>query len=54
MAVDLGRSECGKVESATVIEIELSGLVDDGLRMDRRSKTETTCGHSADRTTFEN
>ena len=47
-AVDLGEAEKGHVETAAIVEIELIGLVDDGLGVDRRAEIDPACGDAAD------
>ena len=46
--VDLGEAEEGAVEPAAVVEVELIGLVDDGLGIDGGAEVEAGGGHAAD------
>ena len=47
LLVRLGEAEKGRVEAAAVIEVELIGLVDDGLRVDRGTEIEPARRHAA-------
>ena len=47
-AVGLGEPEKGCVKATAIIEVELIGLIDDGLRVDRRSEIESACRDAAD------
>jgi hypothetical protein len=51
-AVGLGQAEEGDVEPAAVVEIELAGLVDDGLGIDGRAEIEPAGRHAADHAGF--
>ena len=49
LAIGLREAEERDVEPAAVVEVELVGLVDDGLRVDRRAEVEAAqkeCGDS--------
>ena len=48
MAVGRRQTQHGDVEPAAVVEVELVGLVDDGLRVHRRAKVESTRRQAAD------
>ena len=48
MPVGLGQTEKGEIEAAAVVEVELIGLVDDGLGIDRRAEIQTAGRHAAD------
>ena len=52
-AIDLDRSERGEVQSATVVEIELRRLIDDGVRIRRGAEAQPAGGHAADRTALD-
>src|SRR5262245_3389878 len=47
-SVDLGKAEEGTIEPAAVVEVELIGLVYDGLRIDRDAEIKPGGGHAAD------
>src|SRR5215468_12053475 len=46
--VDLGEPQKGAVEPPAIIEVELVGLVDDGLRIDGSTEVEARSRHTAD------
>ena len=48
MPIDLGEAEEGAVEPAAIVEVELIGLVDDSLRIDRGAEVEAGGRHAAD------
>src|SRR5215471_18262537 len=50
--VHLGEPQKGAVKPAAIIEVELVGLVDDGLRIDGSSKVEARSWHAADDARF--
>src|SRR6478609_10795693 len=48
LRIRLSESKECCIEAATIVEIELIGLVNNRLRVDRRSEIEAACGHAAD------
>src|SRR6516225_5304356 len=50
--VDLRKPEKGRIQTAAIIEIELVGLVDDGLGVDRGAKIDAACRNAADHAGF--
>ena len=48
LLVRLGKTEKRGIKAAAIVEVELIGLVDDGLRIDRGAEIEAACRHAAD------
>jgi hypothetical protein len=51
-AVSLREPKKGCVKPSAVIKVELIGLIDNGLRVDRRAKIESSCRHAANHAGF--
>ena len=47
-AIDLRKPEEGRIQPAAVVEVELIGLVDHRLGVDRRAKIDAAGGNAAD------
>ena len=50
LGIDLGEGEEGQIEAATIVEVELVGLIDDGVVVHGGSGIDTGCRGAADQT----